>query len=141
MKLTDIQKQKEFAEWALQKINEDSQYLFNIFWADEAHITLYGSVNTHNCRRKSARENLYAYIETSMHEPRLTVWCGFISSIIISPYLFEEPCKTVGWKTCTITGYRYLKMVQDYDGPFLREKQLLNTITFIEDKAPLHDTR
>ena len=36
--------------WALSKIEQYSSWVFYILWTYEAHFSLHGDVNTHNCR-------------------------------------------------------------------------------------------
>ncbi|GFS86363.1 uncharacterized protein TNCV_1681191 [Trichonephila clavipes] len=46
---------------------EDDDWLSNLLWTDEAHFTLRGSVNTHNCRIWAA-ENPRTVVETPLHD-------------------------------------------------------------------------
>ena len=54
--LGDLVKWRAFAVSAFQKIAEDDDWLCKVLWTDEAHFTLLGSVNSHNCRFR-ATEN------------------------------------------------------------------------------------
>ncbi|GFW09684.1 DUF4817 domain-containing protein [Trichonephila clavipes] len=59
----DSVNRRAFAVWAFQKMAEDDDWLSNLLWTDEAHFTLRGSVNTHNCRIW-ATENPRTVVET-----------------------------------------------------------------------------
>ncbi|GFU27485.1 DUF4817 domain-containing protein [Trichonephila clavipes] len=68
----DSVNRRAFAVWAFQKMAKDDDWLSNLLWTDEAHFTLRGSVNTHNCRIK-ATENPRTVVETSLHDEKVTV--------------------------------------------------------------------
>ncbi|GFX94496.1 DUF4817 domain-containing protein [Trichonephila clavipes] len=63
----DSVNRRAFAVWAFQKMAEDDDWLSNLLWTDEAHFTLRGSVNTHNCRIW-ATENPRTVVETPLHD-------------------------------------------------------------------------
>ncbi|GFS73474.1 uncharacterized protein TNCV_1101811 [Trichonephila clavipes] len=83
---------------------EDDDWLSNLLWTDEAHLTLRGSVNTHNCRIW-ATENPRTVVETPLHDEKVTVWGGFTTSTVIGPFFFEE-MRDSGVVTATVTGER-----------------------------------
>ncbi|GFT79950.1 DUF4817 domain-containing protein [Trichonephila clavipes] len=39
-----------FAKWAFSKMEQDPTWVFNILWTEEAHFSLHGDINNHNCR-------------------------------------------------------------------------------------------
>ncbi|GFX64673.1 integrase catalytic domain-containing protein [Trichonephila clavipes] len=80
---------------------EDDDWLSNLLWTDEAHFTLRGSVNTHNCRIW-ATENPRTVVETPLHDEKVTVWVGFTTSTVIGPFFFEE-MRDSGFVTATVT--------------------------------------
>lgn len=43
---SDTVEREAFVRWALSKIAQDSSWVFNILWTDEAHFSLHGDVNT-----------------------------------------------------------------------------------------------
>ncbi|KFM59537.1 hypothetical protein X975_19579, partial [Stegodyphus mimosarum] len=63
----DLVKRMAFAVWAFQKMAEDDDWLSNVLWTDEAHFTLRGSVNAHNCRIWTT-ENPRTVVETPLHD-------------------------------------------------------------------------
>ncbi|GFU82361.1 DUF4817 domain-containing protein [Trichonephila clavipes] len=81
----DSVNRRAFAVWAFQKMAEDDDWLSNLLWTDEAHFTLQGSVNTHNCRIW-ANENPRTVVETPLHDEKVTVWVGFTTSTVIGPF-------------------------------------------------------
>lgn len=72
-------KGKEFVRWALMKASSDAQWLVNILWTGEAHFSLHGTVNTHNCRIW-AQGNPNAYTGEPLCSIRVTflVWLHFV---------------------------------------------------------------
>ncbi|GFV92937.1 uncharacterized protein TNCV_1693301 [Trichonephila clavipes] len=135
----DSVNRRAFAVWAFQKMAEDDDWLSNLLWTDEAHFTLRGSVNTHNCRIW-ATENPRTVLETPLHGEKITVWVGFTTSTIIGPFFFEE-MRDSGFVTATVTGERYADMLQNRIIPSLTDKHLLERAIFMQDGAPPHIAR
>ncbi|GFU64350.1 DUF4817 domain-containing protein [Trichonephila clavipes] len=46
----DTAQRVAFAKWAFSKMEQDPTWVFNILWTDEAHFSLHGDINNHNCR-------------------------------------------------------------------------------------------
>ncbi|GFV96956.1 DUF4817 domain-containing protein [Trichonephila clavipes] len=46
----DTAQREAFAKWAFSKMEQDPTWVFNILWTDEAHFSLHGDINNHNCR-------------------------------------------------------------------------------------------
>ncbi|GFX22987.1 DUF4817 domain-containing protein [Trichonephila clavipes] len=82
----DTVQRKAFAKRAFFKLEQDPTWVFNILWTDEAHFSLHGDVNNHNCPIW-ATSNPRDYTQKSLHSPKVTVWCGFTGSFIIGPSL------------------------------------------------------
>ncbi|GFT57393.1 uncharacterized protein TNCV_2035191 [Trichonephila clavipes] len=121
------------------EIAEDNDWLSNLLWTNEAHFTLRGSVNTHNCRIW-ATENPRTVVETSLHDVKVTVWVGFTTSTVIGPFFFKE-MRDSGFVTATVTGERYADMLQNRISPSLADKHLLERTIFMQDGAPPHIAR
>ncbi|GFU72635.1 DUF4817 domain-containing protein [Trichonephila clavipes] len=95
----DTAQREAFAKWAFSKMEQDPTWGFNILWTDEAHFSLHGDVNNHNCRiwvTSYPREYM-----KPLHSPKVTAWCGFTGSFIIRPLFFETQCPVNGWITET----------------------------------------
>ncbi|GFV41118.1 DUF4817 domain-containing protein [Trichonephila clavipes] len=102
----DTAQREAFAKWAFSKRKQDPTWVFNILWTDEAHFSLHGDVNNHNCCIWVT--NPREYTQKPLHSPKLTAWCGFTSSFIIGPFLFETQCPLNEWITETVNAQRYL---------------------------------
>ena len=136
LKPPDFDSRRDFANWVFNKMDEQHDWLHTVLWTDEAHFTLSGAVNTHNCRVWTT-ENPHAFVEIPLHQPKVTVWCGFTADFIIGPFFFEEVTQT-GFKTVSVTGQRYAAMLQNNIIPELQARQALQTVTFMQDGAPPH---
>ncbi|GFW14704.1 uncharacterized protein TNCV_1561671 [Trichonephila clavipes] len=82
------------------KMEQDPTWVFYILWAEEAHFSLHGDVNNHNCRIW-VTSNPREYTQKPLYSPKVTAWCGFTGSFIIGPFFFETQCPVNGWITET----------------------------------------
>ncbi|UYV74075.1 hypothetical protein LAZ67_11002039 [Cordylochernes scorpioides] len=139
LKVGDFEKRQEFAAWVFRQIDIDENWLSNVLWTDEAHFYLNGEVNTQNSRIW-ATGNPRIFTEMPLHHPRVTVWCGFTSSFIIGPFLFEE-INGRTFKTVSVTGERYVQLLREKVFPILQDRQALSEITFMQDGGPPHISR
>ena len=113
----------QFAHWLLNNQN----ILSNILWSDEAYFTLYGVINTHNCRIWSDCKP-DTFLTKSLHSPQLCVWMGFSARFGLEPFFFEG----------TVNADRYLQMLQQHVCPQLAQKRKLSSCIFMQDGAPPH---
>ncbi|GFX23340.1 hypothetical protein TNCV_4936551 [Trichonephila clavipes] len=66
---------RRFVEWAQNEIAVVPDFHKRILFSDEAHFWLNGYVNKQNCRIWS-EANPQVYVETPLHQEKLTVWCA-----------------------------------------------------------------
>ncbi|GFY14474.1 uncharacterized protein TNCV_1315281 [Trichonephila clavipes] len=71
----DHQARRRFVEWAQNEIAIVPDFHKRILFSDEAHFWLNGYVNEQNCRICS-EDNPQVYVETLLHQEKLTVWCA-----------------------------------------------------------------
>ncbi|GFU52985.1 hypothetical protein TNCV_1142751 [Trichonephila clavipes] len=71
----DHQARRRFVEWAQNEIAVVPDFHKRILFSDEAHFWLNGYVNKQNCRiwREA---NPQVYVETPLHQEKLTIWCA-----------------------------------------------------------------
>ncbi|GFT03378.1 putative DD41D transposase [Trichonephila clavipes] len=69
------QARRRFVEWAQNEIAVVPDFHKRILFSDEAHFWLNGYVNKQNCRIWS-EANPQVYVETPLHQEKLTVWCA-----------------------------------------------------------------
>ena len=48
LKSTDLTKCQDFANWILEQMKDDPDWLLNVMWTDEVHFSFSESVNTHS---------------------------------------------------------------------------------------------
>ena len=119
----DFDRRQEFCESMIDRIKAEPGILDKIIWSDESEFKLNGTINRHNCRYW-ASTNPHELLRRSQYAEGIMVWCGITSSGIIGPYFFEE----------NVTGISYLKMLQDYVWPQVKQKRMY----FQQDGAPAH---
>ncbi|GFV51281.1 DUF4817 domain-containing protein [Trichonephila clavipes] len=120
----DIAQREAIAKWAFSKMEQDPTWVFNILWTDEAHFSLHGDVNNHNCPIW-AISNPREYTQKPLHSPKVTAWCGFTGSFIIGPFFFETQCPVNGWITETVNAHRYLTLLRETVVPCLIQRDVL----------------
>ena len=109
---SDFVKQRSFAVWVFQKMEEDDNWLSNVLWTDKAHFTLRGSDNSQNYRIQ-ATENPRTLVQTPLLNEKVTVWCGFTASTIIKPFFFKKMHDS-GFETVSVTGERFAYMLESH---------------------------
>ena len=84
----DPDRRMEFAEIMLEKMEEDEDFIDNIWWSDEATFKLNGHINRHNCVYW-AEANPHVIIEKDVNLPGVTVWAALSSNGLIGPHFFD----------------------------------------------------
>ena len=136
LKAEDNQLRLDFTFKFLTCCDEDSCLPLRILCTDEAHFTLTGNVNRKNCVHW-AGNNPHDVFVSSLHDEKVTVWCGITSTFILAPYFFEEV--TDGdLKTCTVMSVLYLHMLTHYAIPELHRQNALSEVVWIQDGTPPH---
>lgn len=135
LKPNDYNLRKTFCETMLQRFRT----VDTIFWSDEAHFHLNGSVNKQNCRYWAPKgQNPRLKHQQPLHSPKVTVWCALSSSGIIRPYFFENH----RGQAITVNGVSYRRMLNDYFLPSRREHPAYSSHTwFQQDGATPHTSR
>lgn len=88
-----------------EKMDNDDEWINNVWFSDEAHFYLNGNVNSQNCRTWSS-EPPDEVNERPLHSAKCTAWCAISANGIIGPLWFEEHGTTV-----TITQERYRRIL------------------------------
>ncbi|GFV83983.1 DUF4817 domain-containing protein [Trichonephila clavipes] len=118
-------------------MEQDPTCVFNILWTDEAHFSLHGDVNNHNCRIW-VTSNPREYTQKPLNSPKVTAWCGFTGSFIIGPFFFEMQCPVNGWMTETVNAQRYLMLLRETVVPCVIQRGQISNVTFMQDGATSH---
>lgn len=114
-----------YAENQLRSIAESPGYLDRLFFSDESHFSLYGTVHRHNMRYWSDA-NPHWYSESPLHCEKTTAWAAIGSQGIIGPFFFRQ----------TINKDRYLDMLQNEFYPIANTQY--PDLIFMQDGAPPH---
>ncbi|GFS76054.1 uncharacterized protein NPIL_537431 [Nephila pilipes] len=128
---SDTVEREAFVRWALSKIEQDSSWVFNILWTDEAHFSI------HYCSIW-VTSNPRVYTEKPQHSPKVSVRCGFTCFFIKGPLNFETQFPVNGLKTVAVNAQRYLTLLSKKVVPCLSEKDALSTVRFMQDRATSH---
>ncbi|GFU34335.1 transposable element Tc3 transposase [Trichonephila clavipes] len=102
---------------------------------DEAHFWLNGYVNKQNCRIWS-EANPQVYVETPLHQEKLTVWFALGAGGIIGPYFFKNDKD----HNVTVNGDRYRAMITNFFIPELNNHDV-QELGFQRDGATCHTAR
>lgn len=87
LKPDDHNKRKSFCVTMLLRFRTVN----TIFWSDEAHFQLNGSVNKQNCRCWAPKgQSQRLKHQQPLHSPKVTVWCALSNSGLIGHYFFEN---------------------------------------------------
>lgn len=105
-----------------------------VFFSDEAHFHISGSVNKQNMRYWSPNNPRQLH-QRPLHSERVTVWCALSQVGIIGPWFFEENERAV-----SVTSNRYAHMIQEFFVPALNAMNLEN-VWFQQDGATAHTAR
>lgn len=127
----DFDRRLEFCERITNEIEMNEHFLDFVVFSDEATFCLNGSVNRHNSRYW-ADSNPYWMEETHTQYPeKINVWAGITVNHLIGPFFIEG----------TLTGRKYLELLQDHIIPSIRNFFPNGDIYFQQDGAPPHYTR
>jgi len=70
-------------------IIKNPEFFNEIIMSDEAHFTLFGSVNKQNMLFGGITNPSVAY-QKLLHDGKVDVWCGICSKMMIGPFFFEN---------------------------------------------------
>ena len=99
----------EFCRWFLRQCEMTDAFLQHIWFTDEAHFYLDGSVNTQN-NRFWAITAPDIVKERPLHSLKCTAWCAVSSSGVIGSFLSEDGQE----RTQTVTGERYRRIFRRF---------------------------
>lgn len=127
LKEVDFEARVNFANWFLDKMDEEEGFETRVLWTDEAHFNLDGTLSNSNCVIWSDHDPDIS-VKTSLHPSRVTVWTGFTSNFILPPAFFEQDE--------TVTADRYLHILQNHMMPNLRSRR--RNLIYMQDGAAPH---
>ena len=93
---------------------EPEHLMDNILFSDEATFHICGMVNRQNCRIWGNDDTF----EWQRDTPKVNVWLGITKQTVYGPFMFVEN---------TVTGGTYLKMLEQFLEPQLRQDGILGS--------------
>jgi hypothetical protein len=137
LKERDLVARTQYCREMLARMEDDEDFIHNLFMSDEAHFHLSGFVNKQNFRYW-AIENPKTMHEKPLHCEKVTVWCALSAFGIIGPYFFEDD----SGKTVTVNSQRYVHMIQTFLTQQLLEfHENTDNVWFQQDGATSHTAR
>ena len=106
---------------------EDSNFLKNVLFTDEAIFDMNPIINKQNCRHWSKVKPSPVAFKTSFPAKQM-VWIGFTKSFIIGPYFFSK----------NVNADSYCEMIESFVLPKLKENRKLSHTIFQQDGARPH---
>ena len=109
-RLTPLHAQQriQMCNWFLQEIEQNPNFLENIWFSDEAHFYLNGHVNNKNFVFWGSQKPDEVY-EKGLHDKKVTAWAAMSMHGIIGPFFFE-----IGGETATINSERYVAVLDRF---------------------------
>lgn len=110
-KLTPADKEKRvvMCQWFSEKIEEEPDFLDDLWTSDEAHFTLEGHVNSKN-NVFWGSEPPNEVLQRPLHSKKCTAWVALSKHGIIGPFFFEDAQENA----VTITKERYLEVLHKF---------------------------
>lgn len=133
LKPNDHLLRRQFCERLLAKMNDDNEFVNNLWMSDEAHFHLNGYVNKQNFRYWSQKNPKHLH-QRPLHSHKVTVWCALSSYGIIGPYFFENEDGVA----TTVTSAGYVAMLETI---VARNPQITDNAWFQQDGSTSHTAR
>ena len=128
---------QSFASWFLKKSAENQNFIHSIWFSDEAHFHLDGTVNSQNNRIWSDTKPETAK-EKPLHSSKVTAWCALSSQGVIGPLWFQDSNK----KTATVNQERYQAVLEQFwRRANNKHGEDMKHMWFQQDGAPPHTAR
>ena len=124
----------EMCNWFNNKMEEDEDWINNVWFSDEAHFHLDGYVNSKNCVFGGA-ELPQEVLQQPLHSSKVTAWCAINSKTIIGPYWFKDD----EGRTVTINQDNYHIVIRKFYASISRRRGIvINQQWFMQDGATPH---
>ena len=105
----DMRKRVTMSEWFWGKIDEDPDFLDNVWFSDDAHFLLSGHVNSKNNIFWGSASPEHC-LQRPLHSTICTVWVALSKHGIIGPYWFEDDVE----HAMTVNIERYLHILRKF---------------------------
>lgn len=119
-----------YCRWALNRLDEDPNFFWNVCFSDEATFKSDGRLNRHNCHYWSPVNPHWHRQVINQHRWSLNVWVGIFNGHIIGPYFFDG----------NVNGQAYLDFLENHLPEYLEDIPLnVRQLMWLQqDGAPAH---
>ena len=135
-KLTDADKEKRvtMCEWFCNVLENDENFLDNVWFSNEAHFLLSGHVNSKNNIFWGSRVP-EEVLQRPLHSVKCTAWVAMSKHGIIGPFWFEDD----DGRSQTVNKERYITVLNKYWASLGRRRGVLRASQwFQQDGATPH---
>ena len=120
--------------WFNDKMEEDEDWIDNVWFSDEAHFHLDGHVNSKNCVFWGTQPP-QEVLQRPLHSSKVTAWCAMNSKTIIGPYWFED----ADGRTVTVNQENYRTVIRKFYASVRRRRGIvIDRQWFMQDGATPH---
>lgn len=98
-----------FCRWALNQLDQDPDFFWNVCFSDEATFKSDGRLNRHNSHYWSPVNPHWHRQIINQHRWSVNVWSGIFNGHIIGPHFFDG----------TVNGPRYLDFLENHSPEYL----------------------
>ena len=115
-------------------MEEDEDWIDNVWFSDEAHFHLDGHVNSKNCVFWGTQPP-QEVLQRPLHSSKVTAWCAMNSKTIIGPYWFED----ADGRTVTVNQENYRTVIRKFYASVRRRRGIvIDRQWFMQDGATPH---
>jgi len=127
----DFQRRINFANFVINQVEIDEDFLSKIIFTDEARFTRDGKFNIHINHLWSDNNPHGTFVQGHQQRFSVNVWAGMIGSFLIGPYILPH----------RLNGRMYLRFLQEVLPGLLEEvpPEVRNNMWYQHDGAPPHN--
>ena len=134
LSVEDTRKRMVMCQWFCDRIENEPDFLNNVWFSDEAHFLLSGHVNSKNNVYWGKQAPEYC-LERPLHSAKCTAWIAISTHGIIGPFWFED----VNGQALTINTLRYIQVLDRFWTELGRRRGITRaTQWFQQDGATPH---
>ena len=137
--LSKIHKKKRVAmcEMFSDKMENDENWIKKVWFTDEAHFHLNGTVNRQNYRYWGTTNPKLDPQEKPLHSPKVTAWVALSSKGVIGPFWFVDD----DGKTTTVNQHNYQSVVKQFYSEIRSNRLGIRDLWFMQDGATCHTAK
>ncbi len=134
LRVADKQDRRVMCQWFIERLEENDDFLNELWFSDEAHFHLCGYVNSRNAVYWGSHPPPYC-LQRPLHPEKVTVWVALSPYGLIGPFFFEDE----EGKTETVNTDRYIGVLKKFWAALGRMRHLQrNNQWLMQDGANPH---